>query len=359
MAPNLHPTVDPAVEPAPSPATRWHTLPGAAVAAELGVDPAEGLSPAEVAERVERFGPNRLAEPAPRPRWKLFLDQFRSGIVFVLIGAAVLAGAFGDIKDPIVIGVVLLINAVLGYFQEARASNAMAALERMLVAQVKVRRGGEVHEVPTDELVPGDVVLLEAGDRVPADGRLALAANLSVDESSLTGESVPVEKDASSITDPDAALGDRLGVVYMNTTVVRGRAEVVVAATGMGTEMGRVAELLGQDDVGDTPLQRQLDTLGKRLALVAGGAVLLVFALQMAQGADFADAALGAVVLAVAAIPRGAPCRRHRDPRHRALPHGQAARHREAPPLGRDARLHLGDLLGQDGHAHAQPDDGA
>jgi P-type Ca2+ transporter type 2C len=292
----------------PAPAIpAWHTLEAAEVAERLGVTPATGLSTAEVAERTAEHGPNRLAEPARRPRWKLFLDQFRSGIVLLLVGAAVLAAAFGDLKDPIVIGVVLLINAVLGYTQEAKASNALAALEKMLVARVRVRRDGQTNEVVTDELVPGDVVLLEAGDRVPADGRILMAANLSVDEAALTGESVAVEKDGSLADDPESPLGERLGALYMNTTVTRGRAEMVVTATGMATEMGKVADLLNAAEVGPTPLQRQLDGLTKVLALIALVAVGLVFALQMLQGEEFGDAALGAVALAVAAIPEGLP----------------------------------------------------
>ncbi len=290
-----------------SAAPAWHTLSPDAVADRFGVDTADGLTLGQVDERRARYGANKLAEPPRRSRWKLFLDQFRSGIVVILMVAAVIAGALGDLKDTVVIAVVLLINAVLGYVQEAKASNALAALEKMLIARVRVRRAGDVVEVPTDELVPGDVVLLEAGDRVPADGRLVLAANLSVDESSLTGESVPVDKDAHSVCGPDAPLGDRHGAVFMNTTVVRGRAEMVVTATGMGTEMGKVAELLGTAEPGETPLQRQLDRLSKRLAVIAGIAVLLVFVLQLVQGEDIADAALGAVALAVAAIPEGLP----------------------------------------------------
>jgi Ca2+-transporting ATPase len=285
----------------------WHSLSGADAATRLGVDPGEGLGTAEVRSRAEAHGPNKLAEAPQRPRWKLFLDQFRSGIVMVLIAAAVIAGAIGDLKDTVVIAAVLLINAVLGYFQEAKASNALAVLEQMLVARVRVRRDGAVTEVPTDELVPGDVVLLEAGDRVPADGRLLVAANLAVDESSLTGESVPVDKDAEELSEPDAAVADRLGAVYMNTTVVRGRAEVLITEIGMGTEMGRVAELLGSAEPEDTPLQRQLDRLSKRLALIAGVAVALVFVLQVVQGETVGDAAIGAVALAVAAIPEGLP----------------------------------------------------
>ena len=290
-----------------SPAPDWHVLEADETTERLQVDPSVGLSSAEAAERAERYGPNRLAETPPRPRWKLFLDQFRSGIVVLLAGAAVLAAAFGDLKDPIVIAVVLLINAVLGYTQEAKASNALAALEKMLVSRVRVRRDGAVHEVVTDDLVPGDIVLLEAGDRVPADGRILMAANLSVDESALTGESVAVEKDGSVASGAEVPLGDRVGSLYMNTTVTRGRSEMVVTATAMDTEMGKVADLLNAAEVGDTPLQRQLDGLTKRLAAIALVAVGLVFVLQMVQGETFGDAALGAVALAVAAIPEGLP----------------------------------------------------
>ncbi len=306
MVPPPQQSTPPIPSPVPDRAP-WHTWTVDEVVARLDVDPSRGLTSADVAERRAEHGANRLAEPPRRPRWKLFLDQFRSGIVYVLAGAAVLAGAFGDVKDPIVIAAVLLINAVFGYAQEAKASDAMAALERMLVARVRVRRDGRTVEVATDEVVPGDIVLLEPGDRVPADGTLVLAANLSVDESSLTGESVPVDKVVGAPVAEEAPLGDRHGVVFMNTTVVRGRAEVVITGIGMGTEMGRVAELLNAAEAGPTPLQRQLDGLSKRLAAIAAVAVGLVFVLQMAQGAEFSDAALGAVALAVAAIPEGLP----------------------------------------------------
>ncbi len=293
--------------PAPIERVPWSTMRPDAVARELGVDPLVGLTTEEVAARVERHGLNRLTSPPARPRWKLFLDQFRAGIVYVLFGASVLAGALGDVKDAVVILVVLVINAILGFAQEARASNALAALERMLVTRVRVRRDGEVVECVTEDLVPGDVVLLEAGDRVPADGRLFLAANLSIDEASLTGESVPVDKHAESLAPADSPLGDRHGMVFMNTTVVRGRAEVMISSTGMQTEMGRVADLLNESDTPSTPLQRQLDGLSKRLALIAGGAAVLVFTLQILQGQPFAEAAVGAVALAIAAIPEGLP----------------------------------------------------
>jgi len=290
-----------------TPHNEWCALSGALVVERLGVDAAVGLSSAEIAERQISIGLNRLAEPPRRSKLRVFLDQFRTGIVYVLAGAGVLAGVLGDIKDLVIIFVVLLVNAILGYAQEAKASNALAALERMLVTRVRVRRNGITDEVAMDQLVPGDVVLLEAGDRVPADGRLLLAANLSVDESSLTGESVPVEKRADALTDAKSPIGDRIGMVFMNTTVSRGRAEVVVTNTGMATEMGKVAEMLVSAKPSKTPLERQLDALSKTLAIIAGIAATVVFAVQLIVGESFTTAILGAVALAVAAIPEGLP----------------------------------------------------
>lgn len=253
-----------------------------------------GLTSREAAERLVRHGPNRLAEPTRRPAWLRFVDQFRDGIVYILAVAAVVAGAIGDIKDTIVIAVVLVINAILGYVQESRAEGALEALNRMLVTKARVRRDGRVTEVDNDDLVPGDVVLVEAGDRVPADGALVVAVHLAADESMLTGESVPVHK----------ANDDR---ILMNTTVTAGRGEFVVTDTGMATEVGRVAQMLEEADPGPTPLQRQLNRLGRQLTIIAVVAVALVLVLQVARGQRFSEALIGAVVLAVAAIPEGLP----------------------------------------------------
>jgi len=291
----------------PSSAHEWCAMAGPEVATQLGVDPQQGRSSTDVERLQSEVGLNRLAEPPRRSKIGVFIDQFRTGIVYVLAGAGLLAGILGDIKDLVIIFVVLLINAALGYAQEAKASNALAALERMLVTQVRVRRNGVTDEVAIDQLVPGDIVLLEAGDRVPADGRLLLAANLSVDEASLTGESVPVDKRADAIASSSSPLGDRLGMVFMNTTVTRGRAEVVVTTTGMSTEMGRVAEMLVSSKKSKTPLERSLDALSKTLAIIAGVAATVVFVVQLVVGETFTTAILGAVALAVAAIPEGLP----------------------------------------------------
>jgi Ca2+-transporting ATPase len=299
-------TPPPVHDDTPSP-RRWYALAPSTVAAALDATPATGLTLDEVARRVELHGPNRLAEPEPRAKWLLFIDQFRQFLVYVLFGAAVVSLLVGDIKDPIVIGIVLLINAILGFVQEAKAETAMASLKEMLVTQVRVRRGGQVEQIPADDLVPGDLVLLEAGDRVPADGRLLEAVNLSVDEAAFTGESVPTQKHVDVLPNDDLPIGDRSNLGFMNTTVVRGRGELLVTETGMATEMGRIAGLLNEAEQGPTPLQVQLEELGKRLALIAFFAVSLVFILQKLDGAGWSEAAIGAVALAVAAIPEGLP----------------------------------------------------
>ncbi len=287
----------------------WHRLSGTEVTERLEVDPSVGLSETEVAARIERFGSNELSEPPRRPAWLRFLDQFNDLLVYILMGAAVVSAAVGDLKDPIVIAIVLLINATLGYVQESRADDALAALQQMLEVTVRVRRDGEVREVPARELVPGDIVLMEAGDRVPADGRFLVASSLSIDESTLTGESVPVDKTTAVVefAAGEVALAERSNCGYMNSTLTRGRAEMVVTSTGMHTEVGRLAGLLNAADDQETPLQQQLDKLGKRLALIAGVAVLAVFLVGLSQGDELGEAVLGAVALAVAAIPEGLP----------------------------------------------------
>ncbi|MFF5497385.1 cation-translocating P-type ATPase [Streptomyces aquilus] len=282
-----------------------HQLDVAEAAARLGVEPATGLSTREVTERAAAFGPNRLAEPARRPEWLKFLDQFRNWLIGILLIAAVVAGAIGDIKDALVITVVLQINAVLGYLQERRAERSLEALRRMLVPTARVRRDGAERIVEADTLVPGDVVLLEAGDRVPADGRLTVAESVEVAEAALTGESQPVAK-STAATGP-VPLAERTGMLFMNTAVTRGRAEMVVTATGMRTQLGAIAEALRTGPEPASPLQVQLDSLGRRLALLSGLAVALYALVALVEGESLADIALRAVALAVAAIPEGLP----------------------------------------------------
>uniref|UniRef100_UPI0031DA5A14 cation-translocating P-type ATPase n=1 Tax=Saccharothrix mutabilis TaxID=33921 RepID=UPI0031DA5A14 len=276
------------------------------VASALNADPRRGLAPADAELRLARFGPNRLAEPPGRPWWRALAAQVANPLNLVLVIAAALAGAVErSYKEAVVIGVVLAMNGVLGFVQERRADQAVAALRGMLSPTAKARRAGVVVEVPADRLVPGDVVLVEAGDRVPADGRLVSAVNLEVDESGLTGESSPVAKSVAPVA--DVGLPDRSCMLHMSTTLTRGHGELLVTATGMGTEIGHVAALLERTDTTRTPLQRQLDRLGVRLAYLAGAAVLLVAVTRLATGGSLGEVITLAVALGVAAIPEGLP----------------------------------------------------
>jgi len=284
----------------------WHHLGVEQAADRLDVDPARGLDPSAVSVRLATYGPNELAEAPRRSPWRLFADQFRNLLIVVLAGAAVLAGLVGDLKDTVVIAVVLLVNAVLGFVQENRAERSLAALRQMLVATARVRRDGLATDVAAPALVPGDVVLVEAGDRIPADGRIVTAHSLEIDESTLTGESTPVAKTIA--TSPiHAPLAERIGMAHMNTVVTRGRGEVMITATGMSTEIGHLAGLLQATPTHRTPLQEQLDVLGKRLAVAAGVAVTAFFVLGLLRGGSLADTVLSSVALAVAAIPEGLP----------------------------------------------------
>jgi len=285
----------------------WHTLSPADAAAVLACDTARGLPEKEAARRLTQYGENKLVEAAPRPVWLKFLDQFRNFLVLVLIFAAVLAWVIGDLKDAAVILVVVLLNAGLGFWQEHRAERTLSALKEMLAARARVRRDGQVSEVDANWLVPGDIVLLEAGDRIPADGRLLAAHNLEVEEAALTGESHAVGKSVAALASAELPLGDRLNVLYMNTVVTRGRAELLVTETGMRSEMGKLAGMIAIAEETETPLQRQLDTLGKKLAAIAGVVVTLIFVLDFASGLPWTEAAMTAIALAVAAIPEGLP----------------------------------------------------
>ena len=291
------------------PRSPWYRLDPAEAANELDVDVARGLSESEAVRRREQTGPNELVGEPKRPWWKRLLDQFRGVLILLLLGAAVISAAVGDLKDPIVIGVVVIINALLGFVQEQRADQAMEALSGMLTTQAKVRRDGAVEEIASADVVPGDLVLLKSGDRIPADGRFVKANSLSVDESTLTGESEPVDKDEPSLPagEGEVALADRSNIGHMNTPVVRGTAELLITETGMSTELGRLAGMISADEPGLTPLQEELERLGKRLAVIAGVAVALVIAVGMLRGDTFAAAILGGVALAVAAIPEGLP----------------------------------------------------
>jgi P-type Ca2+ transporter type 2C len=285
----------------------WHRLAIEEVVEALDLDLRQGLASREVEHRLARYGWNRLAETPPRSLWTAFLDQFKSPLILVLLGAAVLAGSIGNHKDALVILVIVALNAALGFYQEYRAEQSLTALKKMLTLNARVRRDSHVVAVPTEALVPGDLVLLEAGDRVPADGRLVTVQSVEIDESALTGESQPVSKQVTPLVQTEVPLAERRTMAYMNTVLTRGRAEMVVTATGMQTEMGRLSSMLATAKETPTPLQIQLDLLGKRLGIVALLLISLLFVLEFLRGHDFLHILFDAIALAVAAIPEGLP----------------------------------------------------
>ena len=284
-----------------------HALTSDLLLKTLLTDPVTGLDEGEAAERRRRYGLNRIAEAAAVPRWRLFLEQFRALVIWILLAAALIAGVLGEWIDTLAIAAIVLLNAVIGYLQEERASRALAALRQLSAPAAKVRRRGETHSEPASDLVPGDLVELEAGDHVPADVRLLRAFGLAVQESALTGESTAVEKDATVVLDVATALGDRRNMAFMGTIVAAGKATAVVVATGMGTELGKIAGLLRESTPERTPLQRQLEQLGRVLVGICVAIVAAIFVLQLARGGEVFEALLLAVSLAVAAVPEGLP----------------------------------------------------
>ena len=285
----------------------WHTLEVAEVLRALDTESGTGLSSEEAARRLKERGPNELEDRGGRKPWSILWEQFTSTMIVILVVAAVASALLGDYEDSIAIAAIVLLNAALGFAQEYRAERAMAALKRMSAPTVKVRREGHVREVSAKELVPGDVVLLEAGNLVPADGRLLEATNLQVQESALTGESEPVEKDPTALEEEDTPLGERVGMIFLSTVVAKGRGLYVVTETGMATELGKIATMIQTDNPEQTPLQRRLNQVGKVLALAALVIVGVVFALGLLRGEDLEVMFLTAVSLAVAAVPEGLP----------------------------------------------------
>ena len=285
-----------------------HRLDSAAAATALEVDPAVGLTAALIVRRYEEFGPNVLAEEQRTPAWRRLVAQFSDLLILILVAAAIVAFAVsGELKTPLVVLVVVVFNAVIGFVQENRAEKSLDALKKMLVIQTRARRDGQLVNLPAGELLPGDVVMVEAGDRIPADGRLLFANSLEIEEAALTGESQPATKLVDAIDRPEVPLGDRRNMVYMNTTVTRGRGELVVTATGMRTEIGRIAGLLRATETEKTPLQKQLDGLAHSLAKLAAGIVIAVFAIGLLRGDSASELLLTSVALAVASIPEGLP----------------------------------------------------
>ena len=278
-------------------------------AAALGTDPAAGLAQAEVPVRLEKFGPNQLTEKKSRGPLKIFLEQFGDFMIWVLFGAAIVSGFLKEWVDAGAIIAIIILNAVLGLIQEYRAEKSLLALKKMASPSSRVVRGGERMSIASVELVPGDVIELEAGDHIPADSRVVWhTPNLAVQEASLTGESTPVAKTSGALDEHrDVPLAERANIVYLGTSIVSGKARAIVVETGMQTELGRIAGMIQSIGRETTPLQRRLEKFGKVIVILCFALVLTVFGLELVRGGDILEMFLTAVTLAVAAIPEGLP----------------------------------------------------
>lgn len=283
-----------------------HVLSKEQVLDELGVQTDQGLTPAQVEERQQQYGLNELVDRGTKSPWKILLEQFTGTMTLILIiSAAISIFLIHEPIDGIVILVIVVMNAILGFTQEYNAEKAMAALKKMAVPHVKVRRDGHIREITARELVPGDLVFLEAGNAIPADCRMIESVNLRAQEAILTGESEPVEKHADALANPDISLGDRRNILYMGTVVTYGRGTAVVTATGMQTELGHIADMLQSVGSDATPLQRRLEQLSRGLAVAALAIVVVVFLLGLLRGEDLMLMFRTAISMAVAAIPEG------------------------------------------------------
>src|SRR5215204_2261089 len=274
----------------------------------MGVDRARGLSDVEAAARIEQYGPNRFTEGKHEPRWRAFERQYHDPMQVVLlvagIGSIVPLAQYGT---GIMLVLLTVLNALLGLHQEGKAAAAVAALQKMMIVKAKVHRDGVLVVVPAEQLVPGDIVSIEAGDIVPADGRLLQSATLEIAESALTGESVPVSKGVEPVEGDDVPLGDRTGMVFMNTNATRGTGTFVVTATGMSTEVGHISGMLQAQDDAETPLTRQLTKLTSQILLIAGVAVAVSMILNLSRDQTFTTVFTAAIAFAVSAIPTGLP----------------------------------------------------
>lgn len=266
-----------------------------------------GLSSEEARRRLQEYGPNELKEKKKKTPFIMFLDQFKDFMILVLIGAAIISGIIGEPSDTVAIIVIVILNAVIGFIQEYRAEKAMATLKKMASPVGTVIRDGNVMNIPSSEIVPGDMVLLEAGNVVPADLRLIEAVHLKIEEAALTGESVPVEKITVTLKEEALPLGDRKNMAYKGTIVTYGRGKGIVVATGMNTELGRIATMLQEEEEVKTPLQKRLQAFGKRLSVAVLAICAIVFLVGLIRGEEILRMLLTAISLAVAAIPEALP----------------------------------------------------
>ena len=287
--------------------TNWHDKSVEQAAQQVQADLTDGLSQAQAQERIQRDGYNELTQKKGKTTFQLFIEQLKDFMIIVLLIAAAISGVMGEVIDACVILFIVLLNAVIGVAQQKKAEQSLAALKSMSTPHAKVLRDGQVVTVSSREVAMGDTVILEAGDMVPADLRLIETVNLKVQEAALTGESSPVEKDASAILPEDAALGDRINMAYSSSVVTYGRAKGIVVGIGMNTEVGRIADMLQSEDDRQTPLQQKLEKVGKTLAIAALCICVVIFLVGMLYGRPVFEMFFTAVSLAVAAIPEGLP----------------------------------------------------
>jgi Ca2+-transporting ATPase len=277
------------------------------VAARLETDAEHGLPAAEAAARLARHGPNEITAEPPPSTVAVALTQLRDPMNLMLVAVAVVSIVIGEVSTGILVGLLVALNVVMGTQQELKARASVDALAKMQIPQAKVTRGGSLQQIPATEVVPGDVVSVEAGDLVPADGRILRAATLEAQEAALTGESAPVAKDAAVLPDEDIGIGDRHNMAFQNTSVTRGTATLIITTTGMETEMGRIAEMLTSVKRTRSPLQRELDSLTKVIGFIAWAAVAVIIVMGLARGLDGADLLLLGTAMAISAIPTGLP----------------------------------------------------
>ena len=287
--------------------TDWYKLNVDETVNKLETNPDEGLSATAVSQRLEQYGPNELIERGSKHPLLILWDQIKEIMVVILIVAAVVSAFLGEYNDVYVIMAIVILNAILGFTQEYRAEQAIAALKKLAVPTVKARRNGRIEEISARELVPGDVVFLETGDLLPADGRILESVNLQVQEAALTGESEAVIKIDTALNKDNLQIGDRRNMVFMGTTVTYGRGTAVITSTGMNTELGNIAELIQDVESEETPLQRRMGQLGKTLAWIAMGIIAVVIVLGLLRGEEIEELILTGIAMAVAAVPEGLP----------------------------------------------------
>lgn len=285
----------------------WYKKSKNEILQELNVDEKNGLSSTEALRRLEKYGKNKLETKKKKTLFKQFLSQLKDVMIYILIIAAMISAFLGEISDALIILLVIIINAVIGVIQESKAEKALDALKELSTPKALVKRDGSLKEILSEDIVPGDIVIIDAGRYIPGDLRLIDTANLKIEESAFTGESVPSEKDAFFLPDKEIPIGDQNNMAFMSTLATYGRGVGVVVGTGMNTEIGKIAKMIEQEENDETPLQKKLSELGKILGFLAVGICILIFIISFFQGRDLLEMFLTSISLAVAAIPEGLP----------------------------------------------------